>query len=133
MHKFKKTINFYDCDPAGILFFGRIFEICHSAYEDMINSFNLGSNYWDNTEYAVPITHTSAEYLYPLRPGDQITVEVTVSQLKESSFELSYVCRNTTGKITNEVKSVHVFISRIDWKKIPLNAEVRSHLSKHAN
>ncbi len=132
MHKFKKTINFYDCDPAGILFFGRIFEICHAAYEDMINSFKLDSDYWNNTEYAVPIIHTGAEYLYPLRPGDQITVEVIVSQLKESSFELSYACRNADGKITNEVKTVHVFISRKNWKKIPIDADVKAHLSEHS-
>lgn len=131
MHKFKKTISFYDCDPAGILFFGRIFEICHSAYEDLIRSFNLKSDYWNSAEYAVPIIHTEGEYLLPLRPGDIITVEVLVSQLKESSFELHYICKNEDGKVTNEVRTVHIFVDRRKWKKIPIDPGVKENLSRH--
>ncbi len=131
MHQIKKRISFYDCDPAGILFYGRIFEICHSAYEDLIRSFKLKSNYWDNDEYAVPIIHTEGEYLLPLRPGDEVTVEVTVSKLKESSFELSYACKNVKGEVTNQVKTVHIFVDKKQWKKTPIIDEVRAGLQNH--
>ena len=131
MHKLKKRISFYDCDPAGILFYGRIFEICHSAYEDLIRSFNLTSDYWNNEEYAVPISHTEGEYMLPLRPGDEVTVEVTVSVLKESSFELSYTCRDSKGDVTNQVKTVHIFVDKKKWKKTPVIEEVRSGLQRH--
>ena len=131
MHKFRKTINFYDCDPAGIIFFARIFEICHSAYEDLISSFNLKSDYWNNDDYAVPIIHTEGDYLLPLKPGDIVTVEVSVSQLKESSFELHYMCRNADNKITNEVKTVHIFVEKKKWKKSPIDPEVKQNLLKH--
>ena len=33
MFTIKRKINFFDCDPAGIIFYSRIFEFCHSAYE----------------------------------------------------------------------------------------------------
>ena len=131
MHQIKKRISFYDCDPAGILFYGRIFEICHSAYEDLIRSFKLKSNYWNNDEYAVPIIHTEGEYLLPLRPGDEVTVEVTVSKLKESSFELSYACKNVKGEVTNQVKTVHIFVDKKQWKKTPIIDEVRAGLQNH--
>jgi 1,4-dihydroxy-2-naphthoyl-CoA hydrolase len=131
MHKFKKAINFYDCDPAGILFFGRIFEICHAAYEDLIGSFNLKSDYWSNKNFAVPIMHTEAEYLLPLKAGDNVTVEVAVCKLKNSSFELRYTCRNEKNKVTNEVRTVHIFIDKKEWKKIPIDPEVKQNLSKH--
>jgi len=131
MHKFRKTISFYDCDPAGILFFARIFEICHSAYEDLIRSFNLNASYWTNEEYAVPIIHSEGEFLLPLRTGDEITVEVSVSQLKESTFELHYVCKNGEDEVTNEVKTVHIFVDKRKWKKTPIDPEVKANLSKH--
>jgi YbgC/YbaW family acyl-CoA thioester hydrolase len=131
MHIYKRTINFYDCDPAGIIFYSKIFEICHSAYEDFINSFNLKSDYWNNALYAVPIIHTEAEYFLPLKPSDKISVEVTVTQLKESSFELSYNCKNAEGKITNRVKTVHIFIDKKNWKKIPIDPEVKTNLEIH--
>jgi len=132
MHKLKKRINFYDCDPAGILFYGRIFELCHSAYEDLIRSFNLKSDYWNNDEYAVPIIHTEGDYILPLKPGDEVTVEVRVSRLKESSFELSYDCKNSIGEITNQVKTVHIFVDKKKWKKTPIIDEVRSGLQHHS-
>lgn len=132
MHKLNKRINFYDCDPAGILFYGRIFELCHSAYEDLIRSFNLKSDYWNNDEYAVPIIHTEGDYMLPLKPGDEVTVEVSVSRLKESSFELSYDCKNSKGEITNQVKTVHIFVDKKKWKKTPIIDEVRSGLEHHS-
>ena len=131
MYKFKKIINFYDCDPAGILFFAGIFEICHSAYEDLINSFNLQTDYWNNENFVIPIIHTEAEYLLPLKFGDIVTVEVSVSQLKESSFELYYVCRNDDDKVTNEVKTVHIFVDKKKWKKTPIDPEVKKNLSTY--
>ncbi|HSD63592.1 MAG TPA: thioesterase family protein [Ignavibacteriaceae bacterium] len=131
MHIYHKTINFYDCDPAGIIFFSKIFEICHSAYEDFINSFRLKSNYWNNENYAVPIIHSEAEYFLPLKPADKISVEVVVNQLKDSSFELKYICKNVEGEITNEVKTVHIFIDKKVWKKIPIDPEVKDNLELH--
>ena len=69
--------------------------------------------------------------MLPLTPGDTITVEVSVSQLKESSFELYYICRNADEKVTNEVKTVHIFVDKNKWKKIPIDPEVKQNLSKH--
>jgi 1,4-dihydroxy-2-naphthoyl-CoA hydrolase len=131
MHTYKKTINFFDCDPAGVLFFARLFDICHSAYEDFINSFELKSNYWNNEKFVVPIVHSEADYILPLKPGDKIFIEVSVSRLKESSFELKYVCRNEDGKVTNEVKTVHIFVNKREWKKFPIDPEVKNNLAKH--
>jgi len=31
-------VRFQDVDSAGVLFFGRIFDYCHHAYEDLIHS-----------------------------------------------------------------------------------------------
>ncbi len=131
MHRFSKIINFYDCDPAGVLFFARLFEICHSAYEDLINSFKLGSNYWENDGYIVPIIHTEGEFLLPLKAGDKVIIETIVGKLKESSFELRYVLKNEAGKITNEAKTVHIFVDKMKWKKIPISPEVKGNLEKH--
>ena len=55
MFTVKRKINFYDCDPAGILFYARLFEINHSVYEEMINSFKLKESYWFNDKFVVPI------------------------------------------------------------------------------
>ena len=61
MYLYEKTINFYDCDPAGILFYARIYELTHAAYEGLIDSFNLGEDYWANDDYVVPDNCTARQ------------------------------------------------------------------------
>ena len=131
MITFKTKINFFDCDPAGILFYGNIFFFCHSAYEELISSFNLKINYWQNDEFVVPIINSSAKYLKPLRPGDELTIKVSVSQLRDASFELSYQCFNQKDELCVEVKTAHIFLNKEKWKKIKILSVIHSGLEKH--
>ena len=127
----KRRINFHDCDPAGILFYGNIFFICHSAYEEMISSFDLNLNYWQNEEFVVPITSSKANFFTPLKTGDDLTIDVNVSELRKSSFELSYNCWNQSGELCIEVKTVHVFIDKKSWQKKELTTELKKNLNTH--
>jgi YbgC/YbaW family acyl-CoA thioester hydrolase len=129
----KTKINFFDCDPAGILFYARIFQICHSAYESMISSFSLKEDYWSNSDYSVPIISTQAKYLKPLKYGETVTIELTIAQLRNSSFELGYLCKNEKGEVCTEVKTIHVFVDKLTWKKKEINKEVRAGLERIFN
>jgi 1,4-dihydroxy-2-naphthoyl-CoA hydrolase len=131
MFKTKKKINFYDCDPAGILFFGRVYEICHSAYEDLIASFELKENYWDNGEYVVPILNSEAHYHRPIKYGETISIEVKVSKLKSSSFELEYEIKNEAGEKCTAVRTVHIFVDKSTWKKREIKKNVKDGLEKY--
>lgn len=131
MFSIYKKINFYDCDPAGILFFARVYELCHSCYEEMIDSFKLEEDYWSNDNYVVPIIHSEAKYRNPLTYGQTASIEVKVTSLKTSSFELQYECKNEKGELCTEVKTVHVLIDKNTWKKKPLTEEIKKGLMKH--
>lgn len=129
----KKRINFYDCDPAGILFYGEIFSICHTAYEELVSTFNLENDYWQNDEFVVPIINSSADYLIPFKNGDSASVNVSVTDLRNSSFELSYKCFNQRNELCAKVKTVHVFVNKKSWKKKALLQEIKSGLEPHKN
>jgi YbgC/YbaW family acyl-CoA thioester hydrolase len=129
----KTKINFFDCDPAGILFYARIFQICHSSYESMIASFSLKEDYWNNADYVVPITSSKAKYLKPLKYGETVTTELNVFQLRNSSFELGYLCKNENGEVCAEVKTIHVFVDKLTWKKKEINKEVKAGLERIFN
>ncbi len=127
----KRRINFYDCDPAGILFYANIFFFCHSAYEELISSFNLKINYWENDEFVVPIIKSTAHYLKPFKYGDELTIEVCANELRESSFELNYKCSNQSGDVCAEVSTVHVLIDKKTWQKKELTPEIKDRLRYH--
>ena len=133
MFSSKKRISFYDCDPAGILFFARVYEICHSAYEEMIQSFNLGEEYWTNENFVVPILKSEASYHKPVKYGEMITVEIVVGNLRDSSFELNYELKNNKNEVCTKVKTVHIFVDKKSWKKTGIVEEVKGGLQKHIN
>lgn len=127
----KKKINFYHCDPAGILFYARLFEICHSVYEEIINSFELVENFWQNDDYVVPIVKCEAGFFKPVKPGEEVTVELFVSQLRKTSFELSYEIKNENNVSVASAKTVHVFVDRKIWKGKEIINSLRNGLNNH--
>ena len=128
MFKQKIKINFYDCDPAGILFYANLFRMAHKAYEELIKSFSLSGGYFENEKFVVPIIHTEGNYLKPMRPGDEIEIIVKVSQLRTSSFELKYDFNDKEGLLYADVKTVHVFVSNSNFEKIAIPQEILKHL-----
>jgi len=131
MFTIKNRVNFFNCDPAGIMFYGNIFYFCHSAYENLISSFNLDFDYWNNDDFFVPIVHSSADYLKPLKNDDDMIIEIKVTQLRESSFELSYDCKNQKEELCANVKTVHLFINKETWKKKKMDNTIKEGLTRH--
>jgi 1,4-dihydroxy-2-naphthoyl-CoA hydrolase len=133
MFKVKRKINFYDCDPAGIIFYARIYELCHSVYEEMIQSFDLKEDYWSNEDYVVPIIHSEATYQKPIKYSTVAEIELSVKTVSNSAFKLEYKCRNKARELCIEVETTHVFVDRRTWKKKEIKNEIRKGLLLHLN
>ena len=131
MIKVKRKIQFHHCDPAGIMFYSRIFDFCHSAYEELINQVELEEDYWQNEIFVVPIIKSEAQYLVPISYDEEITIELTVNNIRNSGFELNYKCINEEEETCALVKTVHVFIDAESWEKIEIDPQVKSELEKH--
>ena len=124
MFKTITRIKFSDCDPAGILFFGRVYELCHAAYEEMITNLHLEEDYWNNDEFIVPIIKSEAHYHQPMKYGEEISIEISVKTLKSSSFELEYLLKNRDEVECVLVNTVHVFVDKRTWKKKAMKKEI---------
>lgn len=124
VYKKIQQIRFRDGDPAGIMFFGNIYGICHDTFEDMIEAIGIGwSNYFNNQEFMIPLMKSEAEYRGSLKPGEQYEISIFFSQLKTSSFEVTYTVQETQGptpKICMVVKTVHVCLDAKTKTKVPL-------------
>jgi len=123
----KSKIYFYDCDPAGIMFFANIFKFAHSAYEDFMKCLETEQNYFLNSNFVLPIIHSEADYLLPLKAGDEVEINVIVSQLKNSSFELSYNVY-VSDKTVAKVKTVHVCVKKEGFIKTELPEDLHNKL-----
>ena len=85
-------IEWGDCDPAGIIFYPRYFEI-FDASTAMLFEAALGMTKFQmfkNLDFAgFPLVRTRARFLKPTRFGDDVTVETTI-KFGRTSFEIEH-------------------------------------------
>ena len=109
---YKYTVQFRDTDAAGVVYFTNILSICHVAYEASLIASGIDLKLFvNNPEFAVPITHTSADFFKPLYCGDRITIELTPRSIDSYRFEVTY----QLGSVTAITK--HIVINPITRKR----------------
>ncbi len=123
-------IGFRQCDPAGIIFFAEYFNYAQFVFEEFLYSAEFRKDYFWKDNYAMPLFDVSAKYHKPVFFNDMLEVQVSVGEIRQSSFSMQYkFLRN--GELCAEVKCIHVFLDKSLWKKITLTDEFRVFLSKH--
>jgi 1,4-dihydroxy-2-naphthoyl-CoA hydrolase len=125
-------VRFQDVDAAGVLFFGRIYDYCHQAYEELIGSEGIDrAHYFAGASYLVPIAHSEADYRRPIRHGERIQVRVDVTRVGRASFTLRFHVTGPEGDLRVEATTVHAFVERAAMKPIPIPEDLRAMLLRH--
>lgn len=129
MFSTKAQVYFFDADPAGIIFYASLFKFVHTAYEDFMKSLHTERNYFFDENVVLPIVHAESDYKKPIKVGDILKINVTVSQVRESSFELSYIFYNENDALVAAAKTVHAAVDKASFKKTALPADLRKKLT----
>ena len=125
-------VRFQDVDAGGVLFFGRIYDYCHQAYEEFWGAQGIDrAHFFAGAEYLVPIAHSEADYRLPIRHGDRIDVRVDVTRVGRASFTLRYHVTGPAGDLRVEASTVHAFVDRGTMKPIPIPEDLRAILGRH--
>lgn len=84
------TIRFRHCDPAGIVFYPRYFEILNDLIEDWFASLNPGFHTAiGDLGVALPLVAVAATFTAPSRLGDILRAEIAITSLGRTSCALS--------------------------------------------
>ena len=125
-------VRFQDVDAGGVLFFGRIFDYCHQAYEEFVASAGVDpARYFAGDDYLVPIVHAEADYRTPIRHGERVTVAIEVSRVGRASVGLRYRVTGPKDDLRVEVATIHAFVERAAMKPIPIPAPLRQFFLGH--
>ena len=116
-------IEWGDCDPAGIIFYPRYFEIFDASTSalferatgmkkiDMLKSFDIAG---------FPLARTRARFLKPTRFGDDVTVDTSV-KFGRASFEIEHRL-SLNGETCVECSEIRVWVVRD-----PATGGIKSH------
>jgi YbgC/YbaW family acyl-CoA thioester hydrolase len=123
------VVHFSETDPAGILFFSRVFEICHHAFEAFLaeRGFPLARVLTD-VDWILPLVHAEADFQAPIRLGETLQVEVAVERLGAGSITFAFALTIADRGPVATVRHVHAAIDRATWRPRKLPDEVRTHL-----
>jgi len=89
----QQQVRFGHVDPAGIVYFPRIYDYFHEAFEELWHV-HVGAKYYEmllRDHMGFPLVHSEVDFQGPLRFGDRPLVRVTCFKLGETSLGLHYV------------------------------------------
>lgn len=131
------TIEWGDCDPAGIVFYPRYFAMFDASTAALFaaalgyDKFSLRKRFGI---VGFPMLETSAKFTAPSRFGETVTIESTVTRLGRSSFNVAHkLLRGETVAIEAAETRVWAAPDPDDSDKIrsaPIPAEVIDALSR---
>ena len=111
------TVRFNEVDRAGIAFFGRVYEYCHAVFEELLVAMGYSiSNVFDNGKWGMPLVHSHADYKRPMRLGEELTIEVTVPTIGDTSITFDYRVLGPEGDLRCTCQLVHVIVELETFK-----------------
>lgn len=138
---FERPVDFQDVDAAGIVFFARFFDYAHDAMEHFFDGIpprpgGVRPGYADlvmKRRIGFPVVHITADFRSPLRYGDVVRIETTVTKIGTSSITLRYaMTRASDGKDVATLEHVVVATSVDTVTKVDLPADVLALLRARA-
>jgi 4-hydroxybenzoyl-CoA thioesterase len=120
----RTRVEWVDCDPAGIIFYPRYFEIFDTSTTALFER-ALGMNkiaYLKHYGFAgYPMVSANASFHLPTRFGDEISIETKVAEFGRSSFKIEH--RLTKG----DALAVESFETRVWAIREPATKRLKSH------
>ncbi|CTQ52143.1 acyl-CoA thioester hydrolase, YbgC/YbaW family [Roseibium album] len=89
MFRYEQPILFKHCDPAGIVFYPRYFEMMNDCVEDFFAEVLRWPFSEIHTSAAVPTAEIRTRFIAPSRLGDQLTLVLRVSLVGRTSCGLT--------------------------------------------
>ncbi|GIW72066.1 MAG: 1,4-dihydroxy-2-naphthoyl-CoA hydrolase [Planctomycetota bacterium] len=112
------TVRFNEVDRAGIAFFGRVFEWCHEAYEELFAAAGFPvQRIFEREDWAMPLVHAEADYRRPMRLGEQLRIEVRIERLGAHSMTFGYTIHGADGSLRASAKLVHAFVELAQFRR----------------
>lgn len=133
----KKLIRFQHCDPAGLIFYPRVFELGGEVIEDWFIEWSGHTPHaFHQIEHrSLPTVKTSCEFFDQVRFSDQLTFALNVNAVGRSSISLS-IEASRDNDLCFRITSNLVQVSLDDggrYRACPFTDDVRQRLLDYSS
>ncbi len=126
MTRHKVTVRLHHTDAAGVLFYGRLFELVQEALEEALGTggLPLGELLRDGG-FRLPVVHAEADYTAPVRAGDVLEVRLTF-EAGDRSLRVVADFVDPSGRKVAAARVVHAAVAAATGTAAPLPDAVRA-------
>ena len=127
----QRKVRFQHCDPAGIVFYPRYYEMLNSVVEDYFAE-RVGHDFnrlHVEARTGVPTAHIETDFHAPSRLGDTLTFELTLRDVGRTSLTLRTVA-HCSGEPRLTCDSTLVFVDLESGRPLPWPEAMRAHFAK---
>jgi YbgC/YbaW family acyl-CoA thioester hydrolase len=105
------TVEWGDCDPAGIVYYPSYFRWCDEATYRLflkagMRRDDITSGQWKE---GTPLVAAECSFRRASQTGERLVIESHVSRFGRSSFTISHVFRDTSGEIAAEGSETRIW------------------------
>lgn len=119
--RYSRTLFHHETDADGVCHFSNYFRIAEETFFFIVEEMGRTCIF--------AIREATAQYLQPLRFGNQFEVTTELIELRRSNFTLSFSIQ-TAGQQIAHMQMRFVSIDPANWEPIPLSLELKERL-KH--
>jgi len=127
-----QLIRFAHCDPAGIVYFPRFFDLAHSTMEDWFAS-GLKQPLPDlirERRIGTPTVSVECEFVKPLRMGDTLSFELRVLKAGNASVQLAYTGKKGGIEHLRMLQTI-AFMALDSGSATPIPADLRPRIEEY--
>lgn len=124
VHRRAVTIEWGDCDPAGIVFYPRYFAMFDASTAALFQAaLGMPKIRWTKhfNMLGIPMVDTRAKFHIPSAYGDEATIESRVTAFRRSSFDVHHRLLKADGAL-----GVEGFETRVWTARDPESGRIRS-------
>ena len=130
----RRRARWAECDPAGVVFTGRYTDFLLGAVNLFYASLSRGhySRWCAEMEVATPCRGLALDFRGALWPEDEFVMRVTVSEVRESSFDISVSATHDSRGAIFEARFSPICIGLSgERKRVPIPPQYREALRLH--
>lgn len=124
-------VRFADCDPAGIVFYPRYFEMFNSVVEDWCAA-GLGLSFRQlhvERRLGFPTVHIETDFVAPSMLGDVLRAELAVQEMGRTSVTLTIMLSSLEGEIRVCGRLILALIDLESKRAVPIPERMRARMA----
>lgn len=130
-YSYERTVEWSECDPAGIIFFPRYAEWMVNGVNHMLMSVGFDpTECLDDAQRGLPCVSYESAFKSPAQLHDRVTHTITVTRLGSSSITFDHTFR-TGDRVLAEASDTRVFVLMAgkQTRSVPISDALRTVLT----